>query len=158
MSDLDSLEGSALGVPLDSFFQASCLRFNYQIPWGSPLLLPVFLLFVSEVFGGISEMIWGTWEFFLRDLILRIRINFLGGLPIISGLPRSFVPCYQLFSKYLGWTARLLQEMYLEVFSLPSVVIISWRRRYRGVFFLAIHRAYFDVRISSYSLSKDRLI
>ena len=48
MSNLDSLEGSALEVPLKSFVRANSSRFNTQITQGYLLLSTVFLLFISD--------------------------------------------------------------------------------------------------------------
>ena len=157
VSNLDSLEVSALEVHLRSFIRASGLRFTTRFPWVSPLLLPVFLLFLSEVFGGSSKVVWGTWGFFPRNLILRIRLNFLGSLPIISGFPCYVVLCSQGFSEVFGWNYLRLKATRQEVLSLPSGVIVSWRRRYHGIFFLYIQRSYFNVRISSYYVRKERL-
>ena len=100
-----------LGVPSKSFVQASCSRFTAQSFWGYPLLLPVSLLFISDVFKWISKVVWGTWGFLPRELILRICLDFIGGLPIAAGLPRSFFPCSQGFHKVLGLTDLKLQEM-----------------------------------------------
>ena len=55
--------------------------------WGISLWL-----FIFDVFGGISEVVWGTWGVLPLGLILRFRLYYLGGLPLFAGLTRQFSP------------------------------------------------------------------
>ena len=63
-------------------------RVSDPTPWifgkinaGSTLFLRVFLLIVlSDVFETWSEVLWGTWLRFFRDLVLGFRINIPGGI------------------------------------------------------------------------------
>ena len=48
----------------------------------------------------------------------------------------SLVPCSWGFSEVLGRTDLQLQEMYQELLSLPSVVIVLLQIRSRGIFSL----------------------
>ena len=69
-------------------------------------------------------------------------------------LDYPFVPCYRVFCKFIRRTVFLLQAMFQEVLSFLSVVIILWRRRSNGIFFLAFRWAYFDGCLSSDSVIK----
>ena len=58
---------------------------------------------------------------FKRDLILRIRLDFLGGLPFVDGLPCSYVYCSRGFSEVFGRTELQLQEIIV-----PGILVLSF--------------------------------
>ena len=134
------------------FYSSELLAFH------RPNFLEVFLLFLSGVFGGISEVVWGTWGLFPRSLILRISLNFIGGLPSVVVIPRPFVTYSWGFSEVLWYTALRLQAMSQEVLSLTSGVIVSWRRSSHRILFLVLWRDYSDGRLSSDTMRNERLI
>ena len=116
---------------------------------------------------------WGfLWSVLFERAVRVSPPDFLGGLHScfqvfvvfrlsggFSGLFSSLVPNLSWgFSIILGWTALRLQAVSQEVLTLPSMIIVSWQRRSNRIFILALWRAYFDCRLSSYSVRKEILI
>ena len=100
---------------------------------------------LSKVFRGRSKVFWWNWGIFLLNLVLSIRSDILGGLPLVSLLPRTFsrywmaefswvrlgpvVPFWKGLRSF-GGTISKLRATSLEVFSLPSGIVFPWQIRY----------------------------
>ena len=151
-------------ICLFSFKKCITKTLNLCLRW---LLSPVW----SGKYWGVRS--WGfLWSVLFERAVRVSPPDFLGGLHScfqvfvvfrlsggFSGLFSSLVPNLSWgFSIILGWTALRLQAVSQEVLTLPSMIIVSWQRRSNRIFILALWRAYFDCRLSSYSVRKERII
>ena len=114
---------------------------------------------------------WGFLPGILSERAARVSPpKFLGGLhsccwyfccfPLVwrfcTDLTCPFVPCSWVFPKYFVRTTLRLQAMSQEVLYLPFGVIIYWWRKSHWILFLDIRQAYFDGRLYSDLVSKER--
>ena len=98
---------------------------------------------------------WGSFGFFCRSELLAFhRLISSGVSALVAGLLvffrssgsflgycLSLIPCLlREFFKVIGCIALRLQSMPQELLSLHYVVIVSWRRRFRGISFCDIWR------------------
>ena len=85
--------------------------------WGSFRMFHIY-----GVFRGGSEVVWCSLWLFLLNLVLRIRPNILGGLPLVSGLHRPF-------SRY--WLTAFLWGQLGPVDPFWKGFLIFWRDFFR---------------------------
>ena len=84
---------------------------------------------------------WGSRQFLLsKRAACVLSSEFLRGLLVVRssggsvGLYLSLVTClYQVISGFIGRTSLRLQVVSQEVFSLPSVIFVSWQGRSLGM-------------------------
>ena len=87
------------------------------------------LFFLSGVFGGGYKVVWWTWGLFTRDLVLKIRPNILGGIPLVAGFSCTFIRYFM--EAFLGgpyWSLGYLlwgALNFLEIL-LPNCEQCSW--------------------------------
>ena len=100
--------------------------------------------FFSDIFIGVFEVFGGSWLRFPRKLALTFHSNFPGILgscylfswyfyravlvEVLWDFHSSLDSLLKRVSNVLVVTASPLREMYLEVFSLPSSLVVPWGR------------------------------
>ena len=126
-------------------------------------------LFTSDVFKRKLQRCRRTCWLFLSDLawLFRLISSFRSPL-LLPGFCCSFnhdvlAVVSSIFSpvcsgyKVLGDTASLLWAISGEVFSLPSIIVVTWQRRYRGAVFRYLWQALLYSRLYYYYVEDDRI-